>query len=256
MKTIILFILLLISTLGSAQTVISDYKYRKTLYDAAYKSLYQDKNLEIAIFYFQELAKTDQDSLLIAAKAYKGISLVYGNDSINREIAENKQLDYIEQSIKKYPDNLDAYIDKLRFYKYSTSKKNEKELIKILQQKFSNSSEMYFELANYYILYDFLWQDAPNYKICEGYLKKAIELNPSEFNAMLLLAAAYKHNSKLRIKYLKIMYKIGFQQFIKKDAKLGEATTYSVSSIASKHLIGTLNIVLSSRECKILGIIK
>ena len=73
--------------------------------------------------------------------------------------------------------------------------------------------------AYYYILYDFVWPDTKEFVLCSNYLKKSVELNPSDYNSLLLLSVAYENNKDTRMMYLKKMYALAPEQFSKNTAQ-------------------------------------
>ena len=215
-KTLLLFLVLLSSQL-MAQTVNYDSlssvrKQLETRINEAYKSGEDQK----VITYLKKLAETDQDTLLIAARAYAQMSGIfsYSGDSVLSSMAKEKQLTLIEQSLKKYPDNLQAYTERLAIYKYAEDKTGEQEFIKRCEQKFGNRWEMNFALAYHFVLYDFLWPESKDYDIAMRYLMKAHELNPKDFNTLFLLETS-QSNPSLQQPYLQKMYALKPQLFIK-----------------------------------------
>ena len=166
----------------------------------------------------KKTAATDTDTFLIAATSYGRMKDVFllKEDSTLEKIAAETELYYLNKSLAKYPDNFDAYAYRLKLYKYSTNKDSEEAFIKTFQEKFSARWEMNFVMAYHYIYQDFLWPGSKEFEICSNYLKKAIELNPKEFNSLLLLSVAYENDKQQRMMYLKKMYAIATHQFKKK----------------------------------------
>lgn len=114
---------------------------------------------------------------------------------------------------------------------------------------------MNFVMAYHYIYYDFLWPDSKEFEMCSNYLKKAIELNPKEFNSLLLLSVAYENNIQERMMYLKRMYTIAPKQFVKNTSENKSKVPFVVKSIFSKSLFGKdLTVALTNTECTSLNL--
>lgn len=204
----------------------------------------------------KKIVATDTDTFLVAANAVGRMKSVYSmsiKDSTYEKMAAAIELQYVDKSLAKYPDNIDGYIYRLTLYKYSTNKDGETELIKIFQQKFSDTWKMNVTMAHHYILYDFLWPETKEFDLCSNYLKKAVELNPTDFNSFLLLSVAYENNKETRMMYLKKMYALAPQQFSKNTTQNKSKVPFVVQSIKTYPLIRKdLTVALSVEECKLL----
>ena len=197
---------------------------KRIIYDYLAFTASLDGYKDDAIIIYKKLAETDSDTLLIAAKAYRSIANLYNDylhpDTVMRDIALDLQLHYINKSIEKYPNNIDAYIDKLNFYKYDQLIKDKVSFLQMLEKRFENNWRINFAIAEYYIRYDFPYKESPDFEFCMKYLKKTIELNPNHFDSYLYIASTFKLNEEERFRFIQKMYTIAPHQFIISSEKL------------------------------------
>jgi len=216
-----------------------------------------EDNTPAYINILKKIAATDADTFLVAANAYGKIKFAFSmtGDSTFEKIAAETELYYINKSLSKYPYNFDGYPYRLMLYKYASNKDGEEALIKTFQQNFSGSWKMNVTMAHHYIKYDFLWPDSKEFDLCSSYLKKAVELNPEDFNSLLLLSVAYENNKEARILYLKKMRALAPQQFVRNPDENKSKFPFVVKSIALYPLLRKdLTVVLSSAECTLLNL--
>lgn len=249
MKKLILLSLLLFSSTVFAQT-------SRQLMDEAFK--YElDGQYDKAVELYRKAATAGSDTMLLAAQAYSSIASIYAyyiEDPKKGNEAQKAQQYYIKESIKKYPENMDAYIYRLLMYKWSENKEGRDAFIQLCESKFGNRWEMTFALAHQYILFDFMSTGQPDYEICVNYLKRTLELNPNEFNALLHLSIAYQ-GQPAEIEYLKRMYALHPEEFKKDDSSESDKKyPYRVTTIRSNYSDVTMRLTVS--ECKAIGLIK
>ncbi|MBC7450742.1 MAG: hypothetical protein H7259_04570 [Cytophagales bacterium] len=256
MKGITVFFLLILSGILSAQTEITtNYKGRLAILK---EGLELERNTEDAAMYFKKLADTDDDTFLVAARAYGYIAGCYYNDSIKQKLSSDYQLYYVTISLKKYPQNVDAYIDRLRIYKYAEDKTGEAELIQYMQTHYNDNWHAQFELGYHYIKWDFLWPDSEGFDTPAAHFKRVLELNPTEFNTLLLMSVAYEKNKEQRYGYLKRMYQIAPQAFLRNtDPAKKIKYPYIIRTIENKHFRSKdLTVMLTKEDCAVLNLPK
>jgi hypothetical protein len=216
------FLLLLLSGLLSIVNINAqslNYSRRKQLRDQANEEL-QNGNYNEAIYYFRKLADTDQDTLLVAAEAHSSIQSIYIfnlEDSLNALHSAKMQQYLLDESIRKYPDNFQSYQKKLEYYKFNPDVKAEELLIDSMKAKFNHLWQFHYAIACHYVNSDFVWPGMKEFDQCVAELKKVLELNPSEFNSMLHLYVAYEKNKTEKLKFLKMMFQVAPERFLKND---------------------------------------
>lgn len=107
---------------------------------------------------------------------------------------------------------MDAYLYRISRYKCSTNQKERDEFIQRAEARFPDRWELTLTIA-YSYMFDFPFPSLPNHEICMKYLKRTLELNPQEFNTMLLLTVAV--DEKVKNEYLKKMYVLHPEAFSK-----------------------------------------
>ncbi len=217
---------------------------------------YDEKDYTEAVYYLQKVIDADKDTLLAAAEAYSFMSTIYTvqkSTDASKE-AKAKELQLIDQSIRKYPNNIHAYIRRLALYKHSEDKTGEAEFITLSQSKFGNRWEMNFTLAYHTIYNGFVGPDSKEFEASTAFLKKTLELNPKEFNTLLLLYVAYGKDKTQRQDYLKKMYETAPKRFEKNTGTNKLSYPYKVSSIHTTVLERDLFIFISKEDALSLGL--
>jgi hypothetical protein len=215
----------------------SSVQDQRRMYYFLARNAYDNGYYEDAIGVYRKIAKTDNDTLLVAAEAYGWIALIYKYyiiDSIKMRNAEEMQLSYLDMSVNLYPNNIPAYITKLNFYKFSSLEKGKEEFFQLLRNNFNDEWRITYALANYYIT-DFLSSSDKNYTIARSYLVRTIELNPSSFNSYLLICSDDLIGEKERLNYLKKMYALAPEQFKKNSRSNSEKNAFLIQSEKDKN---------------------
>ncbi len=207
---------------------------------------------------YNEVIKADTDTLLHAARAYGHMADIYKtnlNDEANYQRFKDAELGTINAAIQKYNKNYAAYLAKLQYYGGADAGIKGKAYSDTLKSRFGNVYQITFGLAIDMLRQDdFPRPEMKGYKECMALLHKTVELNPDHFNALLLLASQQKNNPN-RDAYLKKMYQLQPHQFIRNTDGDFKQNPYVVTSVHRKEVGGKdLTIVLSSKECKMLGL--
>lgn len=262
-NTLLLLSICIINETWGQSSQQSIYERRNILLNQADSLLENGKGNTPEYFNLQKkIASTDTDTFLVAANAYGAMKFVFAlhDDSTYEKLATESELYCINKSLAKYPDNFDAYVYRIQLYKYGSlykysSKEGEEAFIKAFQEKFAGRWEMNLVMADYYIHYTFLLPNSKDFEVCSNYLKKTVELNPKEFNSLLLLSVAYENNKNERMMYLKKMYVIAPEQFIKNTERNKNKVPFVVKSISKNTLLGKdMTVGLSVAECTMLNL--
>lgn len=233
---------------------------RPELEELAFKSLVEDNDYEKAIYYYSKLAKTDNDTLLYAAKQYGRIADIYGinlNDSVSEKSANEKYISLINSSIKKYPLYLNSYLEKLNCYKFGLIKENPQSFIDEINTKFSSNNWLAnYKLALYNIHGDYLTSFDDNYKLVSDFLLKSNELNPSHFNTILLLYVSLPNKNNDTNNYLSKLYTLNPGYFKKNTNENRKKYPYIIETKNDGFTPKDFTVNLSIDECRSLKLIK
>lgn len=210
---------------------------------------------------YRDALELDADTMLLRAQLYGRIANVYArelDDTAQANEAERQQLYYIKESIRRYPDNMMAYIFQLNVYRYAGPEAEKAPFVALAEQRFAQRWEMMATLADYYSGNEC----APvrcHQDLYLSYIHKTLALKPDDFNSLLLLLNEIPINSKDRKEPLKKLYALHPEQFyeygdvmeINEEGKMISRKVYTILFLEPNYY-SLLYVEISEKERKML----